>query len=100
MFRAIVGTVLAAWLCSLAQAQSPAVSDPLETKLEFEVASIKPSAPPGRGVIRMGRQGGPGSGDPVRVTYTFSTIRDLLVDAYGVAFPSLGWPELAGFRTI
>jgi uncharacterized protein (TIGR03435 family) len=79
MSRAIAGTVLAAWLCSLAQAQSAAV--------EFEVASIKPSALPGRGVngvIRFGRQGGPGSGDPGRITYTFTTIRDLIADAYGV----------------
>jgi uncharacterized protein (TIGR03435 family) len=48
------------------------------------VASIKPSTLPGRGVIRLGPQGGPGRGDPGRVTYTFSTIRDLMVDAYSV----------------
>lgn len=30
------------------------------------------------------RQGGPDSRNPGRVTYTFSTIRDLIVDAYGV----------------
>ena len=35
-------------------------------------------------MIRLGQQGGPGSGDPGRVTYTFSTIRDLMVDAYSV----------------
>ncbi len=82
MTRAIAGTVLAAWLGSLVHAQSAA-----EAKLEFEVASIKPSALPGRGVngvIRFGRQGGPGSGDPGRVTYTFTTIRDLMVNAYSV----------------
>jgi uncharacterized protein (TIGR03435 family) len=55
-----------------------------EAKLEFEVASIKPSELPGTGVIRLGQQGGPGSSDPARATYTFSTIRDLIVDAYGV----------------
>lgn len=48
------------------------------------MASIRLSAPPSRGVIRLGRQGGPGSGEPGRVTYTFSTIRDLIADAYGV----------------
>ena len=63
---------------------SPRDAKPAEAKLEFEVASIKPSALPGHGVIRLGPQGGPGSGDPGRVTYTFSTIRDLMVDAYGV----------------
>ncbi len=75
--------VLAACLCSLAHAQSAnAKAD--EAKLEFEVASIKASAPPGAGVIRLGQQGGPGGGNPGRVTYNFSTIRDLIMDAYGV----------------
>ena len=55
-----------------------------EVKLEFEVASIKRSALPGRGASRLGRQGGPGSGRSGRVSYAFSTIRDLIVDAYGV----------------
>ena len=83
MNRTIAGTVLAAWLCSLAHAQS-ANPKTAEAKLEFEVASIKPSALPGAGVIRLGQQGGPGSRDPGHVTYTFSTIRDLIVDAYSV----------------
>ena len=78
MSRAIVGTVLAACLCSLLHAQS-AVND-----LKFEVASVKPAAPPAGGVIRPGPQGGPGSADPARLTYSFSTLRDLLVDAYSV----------------
>ena len=84
MSRAIAGMVLTAWLCSLAHAQSVADSKPAEAKLAFEVASIKPSALPGRGVIRSGPQGGPGSGDPGRVTYAFNTIRDLIVDAYSI----------------
>ena len=94
MSRAIAATVLAAWLCGLVHAQSAA-----DAKLEFEVASIKPSAPPGRGAIKFDR-GGPGSGDPGRVTYTLSTIRDLMVDVWRKALPSLWGPELAGFRTI
>ncbi len=65
-------------------AQSAADAKPAQAKLEFEVASIKPSALPGLGVIRKGPPGGPGSGDPGRVTYAFSTIRDLMVDAYSV----------------
>jgi len=85
MNRAIAGTVLAVWLCSLAHAQSAPDAKPAGAKLEFEVASIKPSAMPGGGgMIRMGPQGGPGSGDPGRVSYTLSTIRDLMVIAYGV----------------
>jgi uncharacterized protein (TIGR03435 family) len=84
MSRAIAGTVLAAWLCSLVHAQSSADAKPAEAKLEFEVASIKPSALSGRGVIRFDPKGGPGSGDPGRVTYTFTTILNLMADAYGV----------------
>lgn len=77
MGRAVVGAVLGVWLCSLVYGQG--------TKLEFEVASIKPSVmPSGRGVIRIGPPGGPGSADPGRVNYTFSTIRDLMVNAYEV----------------
>jgi uncharacterized protein (TIGR03435 family) len=87
MSRAIAGTVLAAWLGSLVHAQSAADAKPAEAKLEFEVASIKPSALPGgggNGVIRLGQKGGPGSGDPGRVTYTFTTILNLMADAYSV----------------
>ncbi len=40
--------------------------------------------PAGRGVIRLGQQGSSGRGDPGRVTYSFSTIRDLIVEAYSV----------------
>ena len=68
MSRTIAGTVLAACLCCPVRAQ------PAAAKLEFEVASIKPATLPG----------GPGRGDPGRVTYTFSTMLDLLVDAYSV----------------
>lgn len=76
MGQAIAGMALAAGLCSLANAQSAADS--------FEVASIKSSVLPGRGAIRLGMRGGPGSADPGRVTYTLSTIGDLVADAYGV----------------
>jgi len=84
MSRAIAGPVLAACLCSVVHPQSAATAKPAEAKLEFEVASIKPSAQPGRGVIRLDPKGGPGSGDPGRVTYTFTTILNLMVDAYSV----------------
>ena len=84
MSRAIAGTVLAAWLCPFVHAQSAADTKPADAKLEFEVASIKPSSPSGRGVIRFDPKGGPGSGDPGRVTYSFTTILNLMVDAYSV----------------
>jgi uncharacterized protein (TIGR03435 family) len=83
--RAIAGAFLKACLCSVLHAQSTPNAKPAEAKLEFEVASVKPSVLPSRnGVIRSGPQGGPGSGDPGRITYSFSTIRDLMVDAYNV----------------
>ncbi len=84
MNRAIAGTVLAAWICSLVHAQSSTDAKPAEARPEFEVASIKPSPLPGRGTIRLDPQKGAGMDDPGRVTYTLSTIRDLIVEAYGV----------------
>jgi len=96
--------VLTAWLCSLAHAQSVADSKPAEAKLAFEAASIKPSALPGRGVIRSGPQGGPGSGDPGRVTYAFSTIRDLMVEAYSIKRSQIsggpGWLDSERFDIV
>lgn len=77
------GTILAVGFCSLVRAQSAANANAGE-KLEFEVASIKPAALPGGGAIRLGLRGGPGSGDPARVTFNLSTIRDLMAEAYGV----------------
>lgn len=84
MGQAIAGMALAAFLCSPGNAQSATDSRPAEAKPEFEVASIKPSVLPGRGAIRLGMRGGPGSADPGRVTYTLSTVRDLMADAYDV----------------
>jgi uncharacterized protein (TIGR03435 family) len=80
----ITGTALAACFCSLTYAQSAADAKPAAVEPEFEVASVKPSVLPGSGGIRLGLRGGPGSGDPGRVTYSFSTLRDLMVEAYSV----------------
>lgn len=51
---------------------------------EFEVASVKPSAPQemNRSFVRMG--GGPGTNDPGQITYTNVPLRSLLANAYGV----------------
>jgi uncharacterized protein (TIGR03435 family) len=51
----------------------------------FEVASVKPSAPPeggGRRMIRIG--GGPGTSDPGRITYTGVPLMFILSGAYDV----------------
>jgi uncharacterized protein (TIGR03435 family) len=76
--------------CSMAFGQ--AASD--KPKLEFEVATIKPAPPIGNGPIRIGSTGGPNGGDPARITYHNSTLRDLLVAAYGVKRNQIsGGPE-------
>jgi uncharacterized protein (TIGR03435 family) len=73
MRKAVLGVL--AWCC-LAAAQT------------FEVASIKPAAmptPDGRGRVAIGGpSGGPGSKDPGRVRYPFTTIRNLMTIAYDV----------------
>jgi uncharacterized protein (TIGR03435 family) len=65
-----------AWLgANAALAQSP--------KLEFEVASVKPSGPvTSVGAIRV--TGGPGSRYPERFTFNGANLRALLVQAYGL----------------
>jgi len=52
----------------------------------FEVASVKPSAPipPNGGVYFGPARGGPGTPDPGQITWTYATLRDLLMIAYDV----------------
>jgi uncharacterized protein (TIGR03435 family) len=54
-----------------------------KAKLEFEVASIKPSVPPpgGRG-MNVGARGGPGTADPTQITYSNMTLKLLIMTAY------------------
>jgi uncharacterized protein (TIGR03435 family) len=57
--------------------------------LTFEVASVKPSAPPpaagGRGGVFFGPpRGGPGTPDPGQITWTNATLKNLLMTAYDV----------------
>jgi uncharacterized protein (TIGR03435 family) len=53
-------------------------------KLEYEVASVKPSPPMGNGPMFMGGRGGPGTQDPGRVTLNNMTVKSLLMQAYDV----------------
>ena len=58
----------------------------------FEVASVKPSDPALQG--RGGPQGGPGTADPGRITYSRVTLQRLIGEAYGVDFDQIqapGW---------
>lgn len=52
----------------------------------FEVASVKPSAPvpPSGGVYFGPPRGGPGTPDPGQITWTYATLRGLLMTAYDV----------------
>jgi uncharacterized protein (TIGR03435 family) len=52
----------------------------------FEVASVKPSAPvpPSGGVYFGPPRGGPGTPDPEQITWSYATLRSLLMAAYDV----------------
>jgi uncharacterized protein (TIGR03435 family) len=68
-----------------------------DAKLQFEVASVRPSGPApkgtpqGRGMVR----GGPGTSDPERLTYERALFRQLLMDAYGVQRDQIKGPDWA-----
>ena len=63
----------------------------------FDVATVKPAAPPtpnGRGMIRIGPPtGGPGTKDPGRIHYPFTTLKTLLQNAYDVKDFQISGPE-------
>jgi uncharacterized protein (TIGR03435 family) len=74
-----------------------------DKSLTFDVASVKPAAPPvpdGRGRILMaGPSGGPGTKDPGRIHYPFMNLRNLLMTAYDVKnFQIVGPPWLDSER--
>jgi uncharacterized protein (TIGR03435 family) len=56
----------------------------VNSRLEFEVASVKPAAPQNDGRRFVGTQGGPGTADPGRVTYTNFALKALITTAYDV----------------
>lgn len=78
----ILRRVLPLFVCALAFGQTA------DKSLTFDVASVKPAAPPvpdGRGRIMMvGPSGGPGTKDPGRIHYPFMNLRNLLMTAYDV----------------
>ena len=63
-------SILSLLLCTAACAQT------------FEVASLKPSGPGSDNRI----EGGPGTSDPLRYTYTCATLEDLIVNAWNVEY--------------
>jgi uncharacterized protein (TIGR03435 family) len=77
MSRATIRTALLVFAWSLAHSQT------------FDAASLKPAAPPspdGRGMIILNAapSGGPGTKDPGRIHYPFTTLKNVLMDAYNV----------------
>jgi uncharacterized protein (TIGR03435 family) len=79
MARTMIGACLLALPGVLAFGQST----PSPT---FEVASVKPSPPvtPGARVYFGPARGGPGTPDPGQITWTYATLRGLLITAYDV----------------
>lgn len=62
----------------------------------FEVASVKPSAPvpPSGGVYFGPPRGGPGTPDPDQITWTYATLRSLLMTAYDAKTYQVTGPAL------
>ena len=59
-------------------------------KLEFEVATVKPAAPL---TGRVAPRGGPGTADPERVNYTYVSMKNLLMSAYGLPINQVFGPS-------
>jgi uncharacterized protein (TIGR03435 family) len=59
---------------------------------QFEVASIKPSAPPVMNRFRIQMGGGPGTPDPGRINYENVTLKMVLAKAYGVMNSQISGP--------
>ena len=87
MLRAIIGVCLALFTYCAALAQSP------EGAPAFEVASVKPAAPPGAGPFRFGMNGGPGTADPGQWTGKSVTLKNVLMTAYGVKQYQISGPS-------
>jgi len=70
----------------------------------FEVASVKPAAPPTQGPPVTMLQGGPGTRDPDRITRTGVTLQMLIREAYGInsydQIQGPGWLSEARFDVL
>jgi uncharacterized protein (TIGR03435 family) len=90
--RSLIGAGL------LVAAAGAGLAQTAESRLTFEVASVKPAPPPtsfdGKRMIRMGAQGGPGTSDPGRITYSFVSLRNLLTQAFGLRTYQVSGPGL------
>jgi uncharacterized protein (TIGR03435 family) len=71
-----------------------------DEQLSFEVASVKPAAPMQVGRMMSGSRGGPGTPDPGHLTYTNISLKNLVVNAFGVKGYQVsgpGWLESERF---
>jgi uncharacterized protein (TIGR03435 family) len=93
-----LGFLVALFIAVLA-ADRPLGAQADDSKITFEVASVKPAGPfvPG---APLGIHGGPGTDDPGRITATRATLSDLLMEAYDVWTDQISGPAwLSDSRT-
>jgi uncharacterized protein (TIGR03435 family) len=75
-----------------------AASGQVEEKLTFEVASVRPSppVPPNGGVDFGPPRGGPGTPDPDRISWSYATLKSILMTAYDVKAYQINGPDWLG----
>jgi uncharacterized protein (TIGR03435 family) len=78
--HALRATVLVASLSGIVLGQA-------NTKLEFEVATIKPAA-----AARPTAPSGPGTSDPENIRYNYVSVKNLLLRAYGLPMQQIAGP--------
>jgi len=81
-----LGSIVALFLTAFLASWTPGFAQPADSNVTFEAASVKPAGPPVPGETG-GMRGGPGTGDPGRITFSRATLSDLLARAYDV------WPD-------
>jgi bla regulator protein BlaR1 len=79
----------------LAQNKSGPETKTLAPAEQFEVASVKPSAPvpPNGGVYFGPPRGGPGTRDPEQTTWSYATLKGMLMKAYDVKAYQVSGPK-------
>jgi uncharacterized protein (TIGR03435 family) len=86
--RSLTSAALVAFSCGAAYGQA------VDARPEFEVASVKPSPPPGDGRgMRVGWNGGPGTNDPGRFTTENLSLNNLMTLAYEIPDYRLTAPD-------
>src|ERR1017187_3373419 len=87
MQRAILGAGLIIFISCAAFGQAAAESP------AFEVASVKPAEPQAMGMMSIMMRGGPGSPDPGQITYSGVSLKNVLMNAYGVKGYQINGPK-------